>query len=155
MKNISKPIIYPKLSYHLMNVLFTVHNQLGNELQEKIYQRSVADELAQRNIVFKREVYIPIIDHNGQQGKCFLDFVIDSSIALELKANPTIYRKDIRQLLVYLAVTNLRLGIIANFRTIRLTYQRVVNARWADSRIREPFVKTDTQFVIKQKEQNV
>lgn len=155
MKNILKPIIYPKLSYHVMNVLFTVHNQLGNELQEKIYQRSVADELARQNIAFRREVYVPIVDHNGQQGKCFLDFVIDNSIALELKASPTIYKKDIRQLLAYLAVANLRLGIIANFRTVRLTYKRIVNANWADSHIRDPFVKTDAQFVIKQKEQNV
>lgn len=134
MNNTSNNIIYPALSYKIMGVLFSVHNQLGNELQEKIYQRSVANELIQQNIAFKREVYIPIVDHNGQQGKCFLDFVIDRNIALELKANPTIYKKDIRQLLAYLAITNLRLGIIANFRTIRLTYQRVINARWSNRR---------------------
>lgn len=130
----TKPIIYPKLSYHIMSVLFTAHNQLGNELQEKIYQRSVADELTRRNIAFRREAYVPIVDNNGQQGKCFLDFVIDNSIALELKAGPTIYKKDIRQLLAYLAIANLRLGIIANFRTVRLTYKRVINARWANGR---------------------
>lgn len=114
-----------------MGTLFAVHNRLGNQLQEKIYQRAVESEFIRTGVRFQREVHVPIIDRNGQQGKYFLDFIVDNTIALELKANPTIYKKDIRQLLAYIAVTKLRLGILANFRTIRITYTRVVNAQFS------------------------
>jgi GxxExxY protein len=125
----TKPIVYPKLSYQLMSVFFSVHNQLGNELQEKYYQRAVEDGLRLKHIPFQTQVYIPIQSRYGQHGNYFLDFIINNKIALELKAQPTIYGKDIRQLLAYLSITKLRLGIIANFRTLRLTYKRLINAQ--------------------------
>lgn len=111
-----------------MGSLFSVHNQLGNDLQEKIYQKAISERLNVLKIPFNREVYMPINDSYGQVGKYYLDFIIDRKIALELKAKPTIYKSDIRQLLAYLAITKLRLDIIANFRTNRLTYRRVINA---------------------------
>lgn len=124
-----KSILYARLSYQVMSILFDVHNQLGNELQEKIYQRAVENQFLRKGINFNREVYIPIVNHNSQPGKYFLDFVVENKIALELKASPTIYKKDIRQMLAYLSVAKLRLGIIANFRTLRLTYKRIINAQ--------------------------
>ena len=60
-------------------------------------------------------------------GKYFLDFVVDNKIAIELKTLPTLTNSNLRQLLAYLQVAKLKLGILVNFRTRRLTYERVIN----------------------------
>lgn len=127
MNTTNTQIIYPELSFQIMGILFDVHNSLGNELQEKIYQQAVAERLRKENIPFTKEFHLPIQDQMRPIGKYFLDFLIDRKIALELKVMPSLTDSHIRQLLAYLQVARLKLGIIANFRTRLLTYKRVVN----------------------------
>lgn len=120
-------IIYPELSYTIMGTLFSVHNRLGNELQEKIYQRAIEKRLLEQKIPFMREFHLPVQDEHRMVGEYYLDFVIDGKIAVELKAKPSLTDKDLRQLLAYLQIARLKLGILANFHTRQLTYKRVVN----------------------------
>lgn len=112
-----------------MGVLFEVHRSIGNELQEKYYHRAISERLTEENIPFVNEYYLPISDQDNKVGKQFIDFVMDEKIALEVKATPTIKGSDFRQLIAYLDQAKLKLGILANFRTSRLTYKRIVNAR--------------------------
>ena len=120
-------LIFPELSYQIMKLLFGVHNSLGNQLQEKTYQQAFAVRLKEHSLPFQRELYLPIQDKQTQVGKYYLDFVVDSKIAIELKAKPSLTNTDIRQLLAYPQVARLKLGILVNFRTLRPTYKRVVN----------------------------
>lgn len=122
-------IIYPNLSYKIMGVLFKVHRKLGNSYQEKYYQRAVAAGFDKEKISYKREVLVPLAYENKRIGKYFLDFVVEEKIALEIKAVPFLRDEYLNQVLAYLDVANLKLGIIANFRTNRLTYKRLVNPR--------------------------
>lgn len=127
--NTNKRIVYPELSYALMAVLFNVHNKLGSSYQEKYYQRAIETELKKQNIPFLREKEITLFYGNQGIGKYLLDFVIDSKIALEIKTVPFLKDEFIRQILAYLASANLKLGIIANFRTEKLTYRRIINPK--------------------------
>jgi len=127
--NTNKRIIYPDLSYKIMGVLFKVHNKLGSAYQEKYYQRAIAAELRTQNINFIREKEIVLGYGNEGIGKYRLDFVIENKIALEIKTVPFLKDEFTRQLLAYLVSANLKLGIIANFRTKKLTYKRVINPK--------------------------
>lgn len=127
--NSNKRIIYPELSYKLMGALFKVHNTLGSSYQEKYYQRAIATELKEQDIPFIREKEITLGYGNQGIGEYRLDFVIDNKIALEVKTVPFLKDDFIRQLLAYLVSANLKLGIVANFRTQKLTYRRVVNPK--------------------------
>jgi len=122
-------LIYPELSYKLMGILFRVHRRLGNSYQEKYYQRAIEMELQNEKISYKREVQIKLNYTGKDIGKYFLDFVIDGKIALEVKTVPFLRQEFLNQLLAYLDAANLKLGIVANFRTSRLTYKRLVNPR--------------------------
>ena len=51
-------LIYPKLSFKLMGILFKVHNKLGSTYQEKYYQRAIAQELNSQKIPF--DLHIPL-----------------------------------------------------------------------------------------------
>lgn len=125
----NKKIIYSELSYKLMAVLFDVHRKLGNRLQEKYYQRAVALGLRKAGIPFREQVKVDLKYEGESLGRYFLDFVIDDKMALEIKTRPKVDKESYDQLLAYLAVLKLKLGIIANFRTRRLTYKRLVNAK--------------------------
>jgi len=112
-----------------MGALFKVHNKLGPSYQEKYYQRAISAELQNQAIPFIREKEIILGYGNLGIGSYYLDFVIDNKIALEIKTVPFLKDEFVRQLLAYLVSANLKLGIIANFRTQKLTYKRIVNPK--------------------------
>lgn len=112
-----------------MGILFKVHRRLGNTYQEKYYQQATEVELKKNNLPYKKEVLISLSYENKNIGKCFLDFVIDGKIALEIKTVPFFKEESYKQLLAYLDAANLKLGIIVNFRTRRLNYKRLVNPK--------------------------
>lgn len=122
-------LIYPELSYRLMGALFSVHNQLGNSYQEKYYQRSIEIELAKSEIPFKKEHPINLEYSGNKIGRYFIDFVIEDKIILEIKTVPYVTPLYLRQLYSYLKVTGYRLGIVANFKSEKLSYKRLVNPR--------------------------
>lgn len=125
--DIKKTIILPELSYKLMGVLYSVHNELGSTMLEKHYQRAIAKELAIQHIPFQQEV--PIILRYKQEsiGKYFLDFIIEKQIILETKAQIDFKPSFFKQALAYLRQTQLPLAIIVNFKSDRLTYKRIIN----------------------------
>ncbi len=119
-------VIEPELSYEVMSTLFTVHNQLGNRLQEKYYQRAIEVELLDRKISFEKEKCIPIRFKNKKIGTYYIDFVIEGKIVLETKTVPLLTKQDENQTLSYMKELQVRLGILANFRNPKLAYKRLV-----------------------------
>lgn len=125
----TEKIIYKELSYKLMGILFSLHRSLGNRHQEKHYQRAIEVELDKQGIPFEREFLVSLDYEDNKIGRYYLDFVIDNKIALEIKTVPFIKQNCLAQTLAYLDSANLKLGIVANFRTKRLTYKRLINPR--------------------------
>lgn len=125
--NSTNKIIYPELSYMLMGVLFEVHNKLGTKYLEKHYQRAIEIKLKELGITHKKEVKIDSNFDGESLGEFFADFIIDNKIILEIKRTWTISQDDVKQVLRYLKSSNLKLGIIANFRHQRLEYRRILN----------------------------
>lgn len=121
-------IIYKDLSYKIIGILFSVHTQLGNRYQEKYYQRAVEAALNENGIKFKKEIAVDLLYNEKVVGKYFLDFLIEDALVLELKAVPSLLPKDFKQILGYLKAKNIELGILANFRTDKLIYKRILNS---------------------------
>lgn len=122
-----KDLLYPELSYKIVGALFEVYKQLGGGLKEKHYQKAVASELSKRGLKFKEQVNFPI-NYKGQNiGRLFLDFLIESIIVLELKKDKLFSRKDIEQVIDYLKIYNLKLGILANFSQSGVKFKRILN----------------------------
>ena len=125
-------LIYPKLSYDVMNVLYTVHNKLGSGLLEKHYQRAIEIELDYRKLNFEREKLVRLLYQEVSIGKYFLDFVIDQKIVLEIKSTPIFEQKSMNQAYSYLRQLSLPLAIVANFHSANLRYKRIVNPEFKD-----------------------
>lgn len=120
-------LVYPELSYQIMGILFDVHNRLGGGFEEKYYQRAVEKLLKLNKINFDKELKADISFEGDKIGKYFLDFLVENKIIVELKTVPEILPIHFRQVRSYLKVKKLELGILANFRSKKLIYKRILN----------------------------
>lgn len=120
-------MLYPELSYEIVGALLEVNKDLGPGHPEKIYQRAMAEELRRRAIHFQEQFPIKIVYKDLRIGIYYADFVIDGKIVVELKTDRFFTRKNIDQIMGYLTVLKLRLGILANFTRNGLEYKRIIN----------------------------
>lgn len=121
-------LIYPELSYKVMGSLFEVNRQLGFGFKEKNYQEAMAKELDIRGIPYKRENFSKITYKGRRIGSVFHDFIIERKIILELKVGNELYESHLKQILLYLKESGLKLGILAVFSPGGVIYKRVVKS---------------------------
>ncbi len=109
------------LSKQLIGYCIKIHKQLGVGLFESIYEEALAYELNKNEISFQRQIEIPVIYENKQLGIGFkADFIIEEKIILELKSVEKIAPIHKKQLLTYLKITGIQLGLLINFNEILL-----------------------------------
>ena len=107
-----------ELGRGIYDVAFKVHRSLGPGLLESVYEKCFCYELSQRNILFKRQVNVPIVyeDLKIEDG-LRIDILVDDKVIVELKAQENYHPVWEAQLLSYLKLTGLRLGYLINFHT--------------------------------------
>ena len=120
-------IIFPDLSYRIMQAVFKVHNQLGPGFLEKIYENALAYEFEIMEIPYTQQPLVDVVYKGQQIGTHRLDLIIDNKIILELKASSELADIHKQQLHSYLKATNLQLGILINFGTPRVQSIRIAN----------------------------
>ena len=116
---ISEKVLHPELSYLMTGILFAVHNELGQYAREKQYGDLIEAKLKEAKISYKRELSI------ASSGN-ILDFVVDNKIVLELKSARILTKEDYRQIQNYLQQTDIKLGILVNFRPKYLKPVRII-----------------------------
>jgi GxxExxY protein len=126
-KRVGEKVLYPELSYRVMNAVFEVHNQLGPGFTENIYERALILEFDKRGIAYKAQKQIEIIYKGEKLGNYRLDLLVEGCIILELKAVIALNDLFKHQLLSYLRATDLKLGILVNFGAKRVEYIRITN----------------------------
>ncbi|OQX50662.1 hypothetical protein B5M47_03545 [candidate division CPR3 bacterium 4484_211] len=117
--SIRPKIIYPKLSYIITGLCFSIHNEYGRFLREKQYATHLETKLKEEQLNYQREVEIGD-SHN------IVDFIIEDKIILELKAKRAITKKDYYQTQRYLQETGIKLGLLINFRNKFLKPKRII-----------------------------
>lgn len=118
-KQVSEKVIYPELSYLILGILFEVKKELGEYAREKQYGDLLEKKLKEKNISHGREVAI------GNSGN-IVDFLIDNKIILELKTVRFFTKDNFRQIQNYLQQTQIKLGILVNFREKYLKPKRII-----------------------------
>ena len=126
--NANSDLIFPELSYEIVGAAFEVFNSIGWGFSEKHYQKALWEELKNRNIDLKKEVYIPLKYKNANIGRYFADFIVDGKILLELKVVSRLGYVHAKQVLEYLQSASLKLGILLYFTRDGVKYRRVINS---------------------------
>ena len=118
------------ISYKIIGCAYEVHRILGPGLLESVYHKALVQELKLRGFKVKSEVDIEINYKGVNVGSDLrLDIIVNDTIIIELKSVETILPIHKKQLLTYLRLTNLQLGLLINFNTNLLKdgITRIVN----------------------------
>ena len=105
-----------ELSNKIIGSAIEVHRHLGPGLLESAYEECLCREFAINNIAFERQKPLPI-NYKGINLDCGyrLDLVVEKLVIVELKAIEQIEAIHQAQLLTYLKLSNLKLGLLINF----------------------------------------
>jgi GxxExxY protein len=118
------------LTGQIISAAIEVHRILGPGLLESAYEECLCRELHRRGINFERQVDLPI-DYKGYriESGYRLDLVVDHRVVVELKAVRQLEKIHEAQLLTYLKLTGLNLGLLLNFNVVLLKegIKRLVN----------------------------
>ncbi len=105
-----------KLTYIIRGAIFKVYYTLGPGLLESIYVNALCCEFKKQQVAFQKEVMIPVIYEGEQLGNGYrLDLLIENQIIIEVKSVENLLAIHHKQLLTYLKISNLRMGILVNF----------------------------------------
>jgi GxxExxY protein len=100
----------------IVDAAFAVHKELGPGLLESVYEACFCHELSLRSLPFRSQVHFPVSYKNLKLDTGLrLDLVVAGSVIVELKSVQRIETVFEAQLLSYLKVTGLRLGLLINF----------------------------------------
>lgn len=118
-----------KLSNTVIGAAIEVHRALGPGLLESTYEACLAYELTLQGIPFERQKPLPVV-YKGQKLDCGyrVDLLIDRCLIVEVKAKEVLLGLDEAQILTYLKLTGLKLGLLLNFnvRVMKDGIKRVV-----------------------------
>ena len=109
-------LVDEELSEAIIGAAIEVHRATGPGLLESAYQNFMAHEFTLRGIQFAKEVALPVV-YKGVRLDCGyrMDFVVEDRIVLEIKAVEKLIAIHEAQLLTYLKLSGLRVGLMINF----------------------------------------
>jgi len=107
---------YNQITEKIIGAAIEVHRKLGPGLLESAYQECLGREMLLRSIPFEREVPVPVV-YKDVHLECGyrLDFLVNRSVVVEIKAvevMPPVYEA---QLLTYLRLGGWQIGLLINF----------------------------------------
>ncbi len=122
-----KDLILKPEAYKIIGCCMEVHNSLGYGFSEIVYKDALEYELRKLDIPFSREQGFEV-NYKGKilPHKFYADFVVFDSIILEVKAVTQFAKSHYAQIINYLAVSDLQLGLLVNFNNDNLEYKRFV-----------------------------
>ncbi len=102
----------------IVDTSLDIHRHLGPGLLENAYEAVLAHELSIRGISFERQVQVPL-EWKGIHLECCYraDIVVEKKVLIELKSVATLMPVHTKQLITYLRLTKMKLGLLINFNT--------------------------------------
>jgi GxxExxY protein len=119
---------HSELTHKIIGCAMQVHSFLGNGFQEFIYQRALAIEFDKAGLKFERELFVSIFykDYVEPIGTRRVDFLVEGTVLVELKAIIELNDLHINQILNYFKTYKLEVGLLINFEEKSLKFKRLV-----------------------------
>jgi GxxExxY protein len=104
-----------KLTERIIGCAIEVHRQLSPGLLESIYESALCVELEWEKLRFQRQVALPVEYRGRPLGEHRLDLIVEEMVVVELKSVERFEPVLEAQLLTYLRLAKLRVGLLINF----------------------------------------
>ncbi len=126
-------LIHKELSGQIINAAMFVLNNLKPGLDEKLYENAMVIELTERGHKVEQQKSFPVFFKGIKIGMLTPDMIVDDLVIVDLKVVVDFNEQHIAQMTGYLAITNLQLALLINFKFARLQWKRVVRSESAPS----------------------
>lgn len=105
-----------ELTERIIGLAIEVHRITGPGMLESVYESCLCHELAQAGIAFERQAAIPIVYKGVPFDEGFrADILVESQVVVEIKAAANLVSMHDAQVLTYLRMSGLRVGLLFNF----------------------------------------
>ena len=134
-------LIRPEITAEIIEAAIAVHRQVGPGLLESVYAACLAKELGLRGLVVERERPVELAYRGLVLPNAFrADLVVAGQVIVEVKAVDYVLPLHVSQLLTYLRLSGLEIGLLVNFnvRLLKHGIRRVVWSRNASKARRSP-----------------
>ncbi len=111
-----------EISYKIRGTIFKVSNALGPGLLESVYIAALRFELKKEGLKVKKEVPVPVFYEGEKLELGFrLDLLVENKVIIEVKSVEKLAKVHHKQVLTYLKLTKMKLGILVNFNVDNIT----------------------------------
>lgn len=118
------------LSRHVLDICFDMHRKLGPGLFESVYEEVLCFELECSGLRYYRQHPVPVNWKGRKLNNGFIaDVIVENKLMIEIKSVQNLAPVHKKQLLTYLKLTNLKLGLLINFNEelLKAGIKRIVN----------------------------
>jgi GxxExxY protein len=114
-------LAYRDLTKRIIGLAIEVHRTIGPGLLESVYAACLCDELAQAGSPFQRQAAVPVTYKGRTLPLGFrADILVADTVVVEVKAVATLLPAHEAQVLTYLRMSHIRIGLLMNFHALRL-----------------------------------
>ena len=121
-------LVHESLSEQIIGAAMTVLNELGPGLDEKLYENALIIELTSRGLHVDQQKSFSVKYKGRFIGKLVPDLIVNHLVIVDEKVVEHFTDTHLAQVLGYLAITRLQLGLLLNFKFARLQWKRVVRS---------------------------
>ena len=118
--------LFKEETHQIIGCAFEVLNTLGHGLLEKRYENSLVVEFEMKGIPYKQQARFPVIYKSVQVGEYIPDLIVFDKIIVDTKTIESIGNNEKAQIINYLKITGLRVGLILNFKHAKLEWERII-----------------------------
>jgi GxxExxY protein len=123
---VNPKLILKEEVYQIVGAAIEVLTELGHGFHEKPYENALVLEFGLRGIPFEQQPRFEVLYKKVKVGEFVPDLIAFSAVAVDAKVLNAITDHERGQMLNYLRVTGLKVGVILNFRHARLEWERMV-----------------------------
>ena len=119
-----------EISYQIIGSAIKVHRKVGPGLLESAYESALAFELQKLGLLVEQQVTLPFIYEEVKLEAGYrIDLIINKSVIIEIKSVENLLPVHHAQVLAYLRLTDIKLGLLINFNAVVLKdgIHRIVN----------------------------
>jgi len=122
----SANFIFEDEVYQINGASLAIINGQGHGLNEKPYENALAVEFTHQGIHFEQQTRFPVIWRNIKVGEYIPDLIAFEKIIIDTKTIDCITNNERGQMINYLRITGLPLGLIINFKKPSLEWERII-----------------------------
>jgi GxxExxY protein len=112
--------------FQIVGCAMEVLNTLGHGLLEKPYENALAVEFRLRGLPFQQQPRFPVLYKSVNVGEYVPDLLVFNQIIVDTKVIEKLGNNEKAQIINYLKITGLRVGVLLNFKHAKLDWERIV-----------------------------